>query len=105
MPQDFFWKFLHYLIENGLRMEEFQKKNFVAVSTYDKPQISSIFHFDQVSDCQMAHVLGVKGLRFRPFYAPGPFTPTLKNLKKIPFRHVNKGQLISNGLFGILNSS
>ena len=25
-----------------------------------KPQISSIFHFDWVSDGQMAHVLGVK---------------------------------------------
>ena len=41
------------------------KKNLVAyISTYDKwnvkPQISSIFHFDPVSDGRMAHVLGVK---------------------------------------------
>jgi hypothetical protein len=27
-----------------------------------KPQISSIFHFDRVSDGQMAHVLGVNTL-------------------------------------------
>ena len=33
-------------------------------TTYDKwnlkPQISSIFHFDRVSDGQMSHILGVK---------------------------------------------
>ena len=28
------------------------------------PQISSIFHFDQVSDGQMAHVLGVNNLKW-----------------------------------------
>ena len=41
----------------------FLKKSF-GISTYDelnfKPQISSIFHFDWVSDGRMAHVLGVK---------------------------------------------
>ena len=44
-------------------MEEFPKNSF-GMSTYVKwnfkPQISSIFHFDQVSDGLMAHVLGVK---------------------------------------------
>ena len=35
----------------------FQKKNLVAYLL--KPQISSIFHFDRVSDSRMAHVLGV----------------------------------------------
>ena len=34
------------------------------LSTYDKgnfkPQISSIFYFDQLSDSSMAHILGVK---------------------------------------------
>ena len=46
-------------------MEEFLKKS-CGISTYDqwnlKPQISSIFHFDRVSDGQMAHVLDVKHL-------------------------------------------
>ena len=41
-------------------MEEFPKKSWV-IPTYDewnfKPQISSIFHFDQVSEGRMAHVL------------------------------------------------
>ena len=41
----------------------FQKKSF-GISTYVKwnfkPQISSIFRFDKVSDGQMVHVLGVK---------------------------------------------
>ena len=45
-------------------MEEFPKKNSYGISTYDnwnfKPQISSIFHFDRVSDGQMAHILSVK---------------------------------------------
>ena len=40
------------------------QKSSCGISTYDKwnfkPQISSIFHFDWVSDGQMAHVLGVK---------------------------------------------
>ena len=44
-------------------MEEFPKKS-CGISTYDewnfKPQISSIFHFDRVSDGRMRHVLGVK---------------------------------------------
>ena len=38
-------------------MEEFPKKNLVAYLL--KPQISSIFHFDRVSDGRIAHVLGV----------------------------------------------
>ena len=41
------------------------KKNLLAyISTYDKwnfkPQISSIFHFERVSDVRLDHVLGVK---------------------------------------------
>ena len=40
------------------------KKKSCGMFTYDnwnfKPQISSIFHFDQGHDGQMAHVLGVK---------------------------------------------
>ena len=40
------------------------KKMCCSISTYDKrnfkSQISSIFHFDPVSDSQMAHVLSVK---------------------------------------------
>ena len=44
-------------------MEEFPKKNLVADLQYDKrnfkPQISSIFHFDRVSDSQMARILGI----------------------------------------------
>ena len=40
------------------------KKNSYGISTYDnwnfKPQISSTFHFDRVSDGQMAHILSVK---------------------------------------------
>ena len=39
-------------------------KKYCGISTYYewhfKPQISSIFHFDGVSDGQMAHILGVK---------------------------------------------
>ena len=42
----------------GVHMEEFQKK-------YAKSQISSIFHFDRVSDIQMAHILGVKRFFFK----------------------------------------
>jgi hypothetical protein len=46
-------------------MEEFPKKS-CAIPTYDKrklkPQISSIFHFDWVSNDQIAHILGVKTL-------------------------------------------
>ena len=41
----------------------FQKNSCAISTTYDKnfkPQISSIFHFDWVSDNGMAHVLGVK---------------------------------------------
>ena len=42
--------------------KNFQKKIF-GISTYSKwnfkPQISSIFHFDRVSDGGMAHILGV----------------------------------------------
>ena len=53
-------------------MEEFPKKN-CGISTYDKwnfkPQISSIFHFDPVSDGRMAHILSGKinenEMRFR----------------------------------------
>ena len=42
-------------------MKEFPKKNLVAyLHIYFKPQISSIFHFDQVSDCKMANILGIK---------------------------------------------
>ena len=41
-------------------MEEFPKKNSFDISTYDKwnlkPQISSMFHFDWISDRPMAHV-------------------------------------------------
>ena len=50
--------------KNGLlcAWRDFQK-NLCDVSTYDKwnfkPQISSIFHFERVSDGWMAHVLGV----------------------------------------------
>ena len=40
------------------------QKTSCGMPTYDKwnfvPQILSIFHFDQVSDVRMAHVLGVK---------------------------------------------
>ena len=46
-----------------MRLEKFPKKS-CGISTYDKlkfkPQISSIFHFDQVIDGRMAHLLGVK---------------------------------------------
>ena len=41
----------------------FPKKSFgtaIYVEWNFKPQISSIFHFDRVSDSQMAHVSGVK---------------------------------------------
>ena len=45
----------------------FQKK-YCGISTQDKwnfkPQISSIFHFAQISDIRKAHVLGVKDFRF-----------------------------------------
>ena len=44
-------------------MEKFPKKS-CGISTYDKwnfkPQILSIFHFDQVSDGRMAHAVFVK---------------------------------------------
>ena len=44
-------------------MEEFPK-NSCGISSHDiwnfKPQISSIFYFDQLSDSSMAHILGVK---------------------------------------------
>ena len=50
-------------------MEEFKKNKSCGISAYDnwnfKPQISSIFHFDQASDSRMAHVLGVKKYQFR----------------------------------------
>ena len=48
---------------HGVHMEEFPKKSCGISTYYDKwnlkPQISSIFHFDRVSDGRMAHVLGV----------------------------------------------
>ena len=56
-------------------MEKFPKKILKALSIYDKwnfkPQISSIFHFDRVSDGRMAHVLGVKIIK-----GLGPKNPT-----------------------------
>ena len=36
--------------------------------TLSKPEISSIFHFDQVNDGQRAHVLGVKAFSLSLFY-------------------------------------
>ena len=52
-----------YKFSNKNDMEECSKKN-CGKSTYDKwtfkPQFSSIFYFDRVSDSRMAHVLGVK---------------------------------------------
>ena len=43
---------------HGVHMEEFPKKILRHIYLL-KPQISSIFHFDRVSDGRMAHVLGV----------------------------------------------
>ena len=43
---------------HGVHMEKFPKKILRHIYVL-QPQISSIFHFDRVSDGRMAHVLGV----------------------------------------------
>ena len=82
-----------------MRMEEFPKKSF-GISTYVKwnfkPQISSIFHFDWVSDGRMAHVLGVKShmCYLRYILAYKFKTSWLKGEKKLFFARVHQDAVV-----------